>query len=216
MNDLFKVLVGTETFDFTELISNKFITVYLEPLEDIIAGDINYGVDSAFEARVSTKAFCEAVEAQQLEIIHSLYVKEEYVTDHRNTGEYNDIKEIRKSLITSNFFKNTILVMKKLDETIVYEPSKIKEKDIILHENAIKQKFLVLSYYFIAKDIHDNRDIQPIFSKIEKGLSLESISDFIEDSYSQLSKMGATYNDTIDVKVLYRILRKKYLDYGRE
>jgi hypothetical protein len=208
---LFEVLVGTETFGFTDIVLGRLITVYLEPLENIITTNINPGVDSQSNIYIPTKSYADAVQNQQIEIIHSLFVDKMYVTEFQK-DIFKDLQGIRQKLVSRSFFDHTINVIDDLRAAATQpERSTIKEKDLILQKQMVVQRILTIAHAYIAIDVANDRNIGNIYSKIQGEMTYEALTGLLDTLVEEISSIKLRYPKEIETFELYSILRSKYL-----
>jgi hypothetical protein len=201
MKELFRVLTGTESLRFQQIVSTQTIIVVLEPLEDIITESLMVSAPSGPEyTRFTTIGFYKLLSNGHLNAIHSMFVAEQFV--RTNSIEYQSLVENRQQMVCKAFFRSTIDDVKEIIKSI----DKMKTVD---KKDKLERKILAYALLLAAIDVSKNitlGEMQGIQADSEKHLNA-----MITDAMREVEEIIPKYPDEINRKLYYDIVRGRYL-----
>lgn len=126
---LFEIITGIEIYKFPDMFGHIKVSVFLEPIEDILIKDVPYSKQEDSIAYFNTSGFVQAMATGYLPAIECFFVdKDAIVFD--NGLEYEELRLNRSSFVTKEYFNRAIA---EFEEVFKYSKGVItvspKDKD---------------------------------------------------------------------------------------
>jgi len=209
---LFEILTGIEIYQLPEMFGHKKVSVFLEPIEDILIRDVPYSKQDENTIYFNTSGYAEALVSGFLPAVECLFIDKSAITLDPGL-EYEELRINRSQFVTKNYFDRAISEFEevfKYSETIVKSSPKNKEQFKKEWKECIRVKLYCTYQLDSLIKILKNKDIPGEAFNIKNFYDVEVCNKNIETLKEQAISLGKDLPEKCDYIFIIKSLRVDY------